>query len=62
MQQWKAGDTVQLKSGGPCMTVAGNATAAAGQLLCQWFVVNATAPYELKTGAFPGDSLKACEP
>ncbi len=33
--EFKAGDTVRLKSGGPLMTVEG--AVASGHLRCQWF-------------------------
>lgn len=37
MNQWKIGDVVQLKSGGPLMTVAENGYSE-GSVLCFWFV------------------------
>jgi uncharacterized protein YodC (DUF2158 family) len=33
---WKPGDVVQLKSGGPSMTVAGEDEI--GMVICEWFV------------------------
>jgi uncharacterized protein YodC (DUF2158 family) len=36
MEEFKAGDLVQLKSGGPTMTV--KTAHADGLLFCQWFV------------------------
>jgi uncharacterized protein YodC (DUF2158 family) len=33
---WKPGDTVQLMSGGPAMTVAGEDQL--GKVICEWFV------------------------
>ncbi len=35
MGQWKAGDVVMLKSGGPKMTVG--TVKADGRVLCEWF-------------------------
>jgi uncharacterized protein YodC (DUF2158 family) len=32
---WKPGDIVQVKSGGPAMTVAGDDTL--GRVICEWF-------------------------
>ncbi len=34
---YKVGDLVQLKSGGPVMTVAEENSLGDGQLRCQWF-------------------------
>ena len=53
-QQFKTGDLVQLKSGGPPMTV--RELASEGVYLCMWF----SGP-TLKNGSFPPDSLKAAE-
>ena len=56
MGKFKTGDVVQLKSGGPAMTVSkeqGN-----GELFCQWF--DATEKYQSQS--FESDSLKAYEP
>ncbi|ODT31761.1 MAG: hypothetical protein ABS35_03970 [Kaistia sp. SCN 65-12] len=35
-ESFKTGDVVQLKSGGPRMTV-GDAEASSGSILCHWF-------------------------
>jgi uncharacterized protein YodC (DUF2158 family) len=56
---FKPGDTVRLKSGGPVMTVMAEWNADEGTVKCQWFVVHAQTPYELKDGIFPYASLKA---
>jgi uncharacterized protein YodC (DUF2158 family) len=53
--EFKAGDTVKLKSGGPVMTVAGKSTI--GQIICQWFDKD-----ELKNGRFNAESLEAANP
>lgn len=45
------GDTVQLKSGGPIMTVEGENHE--GGIVCQWFDNNG----ELRAGGFPEQSL-----
>lgn len=51
MEEFKAGDVVVLKSGGPRMTVQGEGDFE-GQVLCQWFDKG-----EVKTGSFPAASL-----
>jgi uncharacterized protein YodC (DUF2158 family) len=48
--EFNAGDTVQLKSGGPIMTVAGKNQM--GQIITQWFVDS-----DLKRGTFNAESL-----
>jgi len=35
--QFKPGDQVQLKSGGPVMTVVGDSDTTQGDVLCRWF-------------------------
>ena len=50
-QQFQIGDVVQLKSGGPTMTVVGEHQ---GDLLCRWFA-NESVP---KDGSFPAAALK----
>jgi uncharacterized protein YodC (DUF2158 family) len=53
---FKIGEIVQLKSGGPKMTVIeiaeGNMTIRAGQIRCSWF-----AGAKNETGWFPPDAL-----
>lgn len=49
--QWKNGDTVRLKSGGPVMTIVDFSTFQKGHV-CEWFVGN-----ELKREVFPADAL-----
>jgi uncharacterized protein YodC (DUF2158 family) len=56
MDTLQKGDTVQLKSGGPVMTVGGT-VAHSTQVQCQWF-----AGTELKSGAFYPEQLKKAEP
>ncbi len=50
----KVGDVVQLKSGGPAMTVEGERD---GQTWCKWF----DGP-TVQEGAFKTDALKPYEP
>jgi uncharacterized protein YodC (DUF2158 family) len=53
----KRGDVVRLKSGGPAMTVLGEARSA-NVLICQWFpFIDGTYP-DVKQGTFGVDSLK----
>lgn len=52
-QQFKTGDIVQLKSGGPKMTVREPSSSREGVIYCQWF-----AGSKLENGAFPMDSLE----
>ncbi|MBA7489812.1 hypothetical protein ES702_00346 [subsurface metagenome] len=51
-QELKTGDIVQLKSGGPPMTIADYA-ADGKRFRCQWFVGE-----KLEDGYFPPDSLQ----
>jgi uncharacterized protein YodC (DUF2158 family) len=60
--KFKVGDTVQLNSGGPLMTVQEEYSPKEKKLTCQWFILNATTPYELKAGVFAEDSLHAAKP
>ena len=53
MAQFKKGEIVQLKSGGPKMTVRDECTTREGVVICQWF-----AGAKLEQGAFPTDSLQ----
>ncbi|SIN72284.1 YodC family protein [Halodesulfovibrio marinisediminis] len=50
-----AGDVIQLKSGGPEMTVI-KFDAAAGLVSCSWFVGR-----ELKTASFPVEAVGECK-
>jgi uncharacterized protein YodC (DUF2158 family) len=52
MTKFKEGDIVQLKSGGPKMTVTGFSTS--GYLYCKWF-----AGSKLQDGSFNPESLEA---
>jgi uncharacterized protein YodC (DUF2158 family) len=54
-ETFKIGDTVELKSGGPKMTVAGPAFYG-NALVCQWF--DGT---KLSSGEFPPSSLKPAD-
>jgi uncharacterized protein YodC (DUF2158 family) len=49
---FKIGDIVQLKSGGPEMTVQTSPEAPSKNYKCQWF-----AGKKLESGIFPPDSL-----
>ncbi len=51
MANWQRGDVVQLKSGGPHMTV--QEIDDDGDVECQWFVDK-----DLKFGVFPPESLQ----
>jgi uncharacterized protein YodC (DUF2158 family) len=51
MPDLRVGDVVQLKSGGPKMTVASTKSNAAG-ILCTWFDGN-----EVKSSRFPAEAL-----
>lgn len=53
MNNFKIGDVVQLKSGGPAMTVS--ETNDAGMVLCTWF----NSQNELQKQAFTQEILKA---
>jgi uncharacterized protein YodC (DUF2158 family) len=54
--EWKIGDQVQLKSGGPVMTVQEKMTSSPSYR-CQWF-----AGKKLESGVFPSESLRAAAP
>ncbi len=54
MDNFKTGDTVQLKSGGPVMTVTGKT--GGGKLTCAWFENS-----ESKRDIFPPESLKPAD-
>lgn len=51
-QQWKIGDVVQLKSGGPQMTVT--RVHHDGDVDCQWFYRT-----DAQSGTFPAGSVQA---
>ena len=53
MAQWQTGDVVELKSGGPTMTVQ---AVISGVVHCCWFVET-----DLKKGTFYPDSLRAAQ-
>jgi uncharacterized protein YodC (DUF2158 family) len=50
-EQFKAGDTVRLKSGGPLMTV--NRVEPEGRTMCEWFDDKGTPQFR----TFPSTSL-----
>jgi uncharacterized protein YodC (DUF2158 family) len=54
MAKFKSGDFVQLKSGGPKMTVTGPAEFKPGYYACKWF-----AGTKLNHGQFAGEELQA---
>jgi uncharacterized protein YodC (DUF2158 family) len=55
MENFQKGDTVQLKSGGPIMTVGGSALG--GELICDWFDGK-----ENKSAGFYAEQLTKAEP
>jgi uncharacterized protein YodC (DUF2158 family) len=55
MGNFQVGDVVQMKSGGPTMTI--NAVNNNGELFCQWFDKDGA----LKTGHFQAAQLKKAE-
>lgn len=50
--QFKVGDVVRLKSGGPAMTVTG--TSDTGWVICHWFVDEKS---KAESGSFPPEAL-----
>lgn len=54
---FNVGDIVQLKSGGPEMTVQIVPAASSTTYRCQWF-----AGKKLESGTFPAESLKSIKP
>jgi uncharacterized protein YodC (DUF2158 family) len=54
MEDFKPGDVVQVKSGGPSMTIA---SIEGGQALCQWFDKNTQ-----KAGRFALETLEKYTP
>ena len=54
MEDFEIGDVVQLRSGGPKMTVHG--LVSDGDVVCQWFEGN-----EVHEESFPKDTLKKIE-
>ncbi len=52
--QFKVGDTVQLKSGGPVMTI--DSAIGSGEYWCVWFPSNSSEP---KGSAFKAEMLTA---
>ena len=55
MADFKVGDVVQLKSGGPKMTVASTKSNAAG-ILCTWFDES-----DVKSSRFPKEALQSAK-
>lgn len=57
IMRFKVGDTVQLKSGGPVMTVVGEGRDGSGipRVSCTWFDANDNE----KNGSYPEDALQA---
>lgn len=63
-QEIKAGSVVQLKSGGPLMTVEQVGEDYGGDVKkawCDWFVQD-KAPWKKEQGVYPLTSLKLIEP
>jgi len=54
MEDFEIGDVVQLRSGGPKMTVHG--LVSDGDVVCKWFEGN-----EVREESFPKDTLKKLE-
>jgi uncharacterized protein YodC (DUF2158 family) len=54
MEDFEIGDVVQLRSGGPKMTV--HSLVSDGNVVCQWFEGN-----EVHEGHFPKEALKKVE-
>lgn len=54
MKDFEIGDVVQLRSGGPKMTVHG--VVSDGDVVCQWFESD-----ELHEGNFPNEALNRIE-
>lgn len=55
--QFEVGTIVKLKSGGPDMTIKGNANTNGTHAMCQWF-----AGKKLEQGSFPIESLELVKP
>lgn len=53
--EWKAGDLVRLKSGGPLMTVQRKTSMQTNEYRCAWFDQSIT----LHSSVFQGDALEA---
>lgn len=56
--KFKVGDTVQLKSGGPCMTVVNISAGVAVYIRCMWFDDYSKASAQ----DFPEEALTESEP
>jgi uncharacterized protein YodC (DUF2158 family) len=54
MKKFKAGDVVQLPSGGPAMTVLGDSKDHPGQVVCAWFLDDGSCQLQ----HFPADALR----
>ncbi len=52
-KEFNIGDIIQLKSGGPKMTVMSLPDVRGGYIRCQWF-----AGSKLESGSFPQESLE----
>ncbi len=59
-EQFNIGDTVELKSGGPLMTITGQEKGNKGnqQVMCTWF----DREQNMKTGVFPVQAIQECTP
>lgn len=55
--EFKSGDIVKLKSGGPDMTVKAFSTTQGHSYICQWF-----AGKKLEQGFFKADSIEMVNP
>ena len=57
-EAFKSGDVVQLKSGGPLMTVVGSDYDKGQSVMCVWFVTQ-TGTWERREGLFPVNGVVA---
>ncbi len=56
-EEFKTGDIVKLKSGGPDMTIKSFSSTQGNSFICQWF-----AGKKLEQGFFKPDSLERASP
>ena len=59
--KFKVGDTVQLKSGGPIMTVSGFFETDGPRVKCTWFE-DKLDQRVLQEASFPAEALEAIDP
>lgn len=56
--EFKPGDVVALKSGGPAMTIESTTARIGAKIVCLWFLPDATG---VRSGEFPAEALIECE-